>query len=112
MSDDETFPPRTTNSTRVDVERGMTPIDPKHRRAEDPRIALLVKDMEIVKGVHADMQRKLDENTVITAGTADTVNEIRDILTTFKMVGAFAKWAGYIVAALARAWVAIKGLRP
>jgi hypothetical protein len=84
---------------------------PPQRRAEDPRIAILVKDMETVKGVHADMQRKLDENTIITAGTANTVNEIRDILTTFKTLGKFAKWAGTIAAAVGGAWAAVKGVR-
>lgn len=57
--------------------------------------------------VQADQQvvrTKLDTNTALT-------QEVRDILTTFKMVGSFAKWLGAIVAAVGGAWVAIKGVR-
>ena len=63
------------------------------------------KVLGAVTAEQTTVREKLDANTRLT-------QEVRDILTTFKMVGAFAKWAGYIVAALASAWVAIKGLRP
>ena len=68
------------------------------RRAADSVIERLVLD------VH-DLKRDMVENT-------KTTKEVRDILTSFKVVGQFARWLGLIVAALVSAWVAIKGLRP
>jgi len=62
------------------------------------------KVLGAVKAEQTIVRGKLDENTKLT-------QEVRDILTTFKMVGAFAKWVGAIVAAVAGAWAAIKGLR-
>ena len=67
------------------------------RRKTDDVIDALVLD------VH-DLKRDMIENT-------KTTKEVRDILTSFKMVGKFARWIGLIVAAVAGAWAAVKGLR-
>jgi hypothetical protein len=64
-----------------------------------------------VKLDQAIVREKLDANTALS-------QVVRVILTTFKTVGSFAKWLGYIAAALGSAtaavvgaWVAIKSLR-
>ena len=67
------------------------------RRKTDDVIDALVLD------VH-DLKRDMIENT-------KTTKEVRDILTSFKMVGKFARWIGLIIAAVAGAWAAVKGLR-
>ncbi len=82
-----------------------TTLPPNHdRRKSDDIIAGLVGD---VAGLKSDMAA----NTAKTTEAADTIKEVRDILTTFKLVGKFAKWLGGIVAAVAGAWAAVKGLR-
>lgn len=67
-------------------------------------VAEQTKVLDAVRLDQAIVRGKLDTNTALT-------QEVRDILTTFKTLGAFAKWFGYIVAAVASAWIAIKGLR-
>lgn len=71
---------------------------PPARRKDDSRIAHI--EQRIGK-----VEELLVENT-------KTTNEVKDILTTFKTLGAFAKWFSAIVAALVGMWVAIKGLKP
>lgn len=87
------------------------PTHPPQRRAQDPRIEQLVVDVAKARVKQEAMQRSLDENTQITTQMKGTVDDVRDILTSFKMLGKFAKWAGGIVAALATAWAAVKGIR-
>ena len=64
--------------------------DAPQRRSEDPRISQLVAD---VSTLQVDMKR----NTEVT-------EQVRDILASFRVMGAVAKW----LAALAGAFVAIK----
>ena len=75
------------------------------RRAADARIVLIERRMEKFEGL-------LAENTTATKAGGETIKEVRDILTTFKTLGALAKWLGAIIAAVASAWIAIKGLWP
>ena len=70
---------------------------PPQRRANDSRIDKLDARLDKVEGL-------LVENT-------KTTNEVRDILTTFKTLGAFAKWFSAIAAAVVGLWAAIKGYR-
>jgi hypothetical protein len=81
------------------------------RRLPDPRIERLVNEMDTVK-IH------LNENTRLTAAAADRaavaaskademaddVKAVREILTSFRIAGAIAKW----LAAIAAAVVAVK----
>jgi hypothetical protein len=67
------------------------------RRNSDHVITKLVGDVAVLKD-------EMKANTKVTT-------EVRDILTTFKMVGAFAKWSAAIVAAVVGAWAAIRGIR-
>lgn len=70
---------------------------PPQRRQADHRI-------EAIETRIGKVEDLLVENT-------RTTNEVKDILTTFKTLGSLAKWAGYIVAAVASAIAALKGLR-
>ena len=68
---------------------------------------LMKEQREALTRVQEDQavtRSKLDANTAIT-------QEVRDILTTFKMLGSFAKWTGAIIAAVVGAWAAIRGAR-
>lgn len=47
----------------------------------------------------------------LLAENTRTTNEVRDILTTFKTLGTFAKWISSIAAAIVGLWAALKGLR-
>lgn len=67
----------------------------ENRRADDPRIAKLVDDMSSVKA-------ELARNTEITG-------QVADILASFRVVGAVAKWTAAVVAAVAAIWHAING---
>ena len=76
------------------------------RRQPDPRIEKLVNEMDTVK-LH------LNENTRLTAAAAERaekaavkademaadVKDVKDILTSFRIAGAVAKWVAGIVAA-------------
>ena len=70
---------------------------PPQRRANDSRIDKLDARLDKVEEL-------LVENT-------KTTNEVRDILTTFKTLGAFAKWFSAIAAAVVGLWAAVKGIR-
>lgn len=81
------------------------------RRVPDPRLEKLVNDMDTV-------QIKLETNTVFTQkaleradaaavkaeAMANDVKDVKDILTSFRIAGAIAKW----LAGIAAAAVAIK----
>ena len=73
------------------------PTWPPQRRANDSRIDKLDARLDKVEEL-------LVENT-------KTTNEVRDILTTFKTLGAFAKWFSAIAAAMVGLWAAVKGIR-
>ena len=62
------------------------------------------KRMDAVESRLVKVEDLLVENT-------KTTNEVRDILTTFKTLGAFAKWFSAIAAAVVGLWAAIKGYR-
>lgn len=70
---------------------------PPKRRTSDIRLDAV--ESRLVK-----VEDLLVENT-------KTTNEVRDILTTFKTLGAFAKWFSAIAAAVVGLWAAIKGYR-
>lgn len=73
------------------------------RRAEDPRIEQLVTDLSAMKTAHAAMQTQLTENTKVT-------KQVRDILASFKVIGACAKWGTIIGAAGTSVYHGIKAL--
>lgn len=70
---------------------------PPQRRLADLRI-------EAIETRIGKVEDLLVENT-------RTTNEVRDILTTFKTLGTFAKWISSIAAAIVGLWAALKGLR-
>lgn len=85
---------------------------PPHRRAEDPRIAQLVYDVAEAKAAQGVMQTSINENTRITTEMKSTVDDVKDILTSFRVLGKFAKWISGIGAAiigLIAAWKGLKG---
>jgi orotate phosphoribosyltransferase-like protein len=67
------------------------------RRADDNRIDKL--------------DSRLDKVEYLLVENTKTTNEVRDILTTFKTLGTFAKWFSSIAAAIVGLWAAIKGYR-
>lgn len=67
------------------------------RRHTDHVIVALVGDVAVLKD-------QMVENTRVT-------KEVRDILSTFRVLGTFATWIGSILAALVAAYTAVKGLR-
>lgn len=70
---------------------------PPQRRQADLRI-------EAIETRIGKVEDLLVENT-------RTTNEVRDILTTFKTLGTFAKWISSIAAAIVGLWAVLKGLR-
>ena len=57
---------------------------PTERRAEDPRLGVLVTDV-------SDLKAQMARNTEIT-------EQVRDILTSFRVIGAVAKWITALIA--------------
>lgn len=55
------------------------------RRRDDPRIAKLQEDLD---HLHACMEN----NTRITKESSEAIQQVRDILATFRVLGAIAKW--------------------
>jgi hypothetical protein len=68
------------------------------RRASDPRIDALVADV-------ATLRKDMIANTEITA-------QVRDILASFRVIGAVTKWAAAVGGGCVAAYAAIKGLAP
>jgi hypothetical protein len=64
------------------------------RRANDPRVEQLVKDV-------ADLKVSMVQNTEITV-------QVRDVLASFRVIGSVAKWITAIFAAIAAAYLAFK----
>lgn len=60
------------------------------RRAEDPRLGVLVTDV-------ADLKKQMVLNTEIT-------QQVRDILTSFRVIGAAAKWITALIAGGLALW--------
>jgi hypothetical protein len=58
-----------------------------------------------------ELTNNLAENTAMTKANNDVVTEVRDILTTFKTLGKFAKWISGIGAAILGLFAAWKGLK-
>ena len=73
------------------------PTWPPQRRSADQRIGHIEQRL-------GNVENLLMENT-------KTTNEVKDILTTFKTLGAFAKWISAIGAAIIGLWAALKGIR-
>ena len=67
------------------------------RRADDSRITGLVADVAVLK-------QQMLENTQVTC-------QVRDILASFRIVGAVAKWAAAIGAGTAAAYHGVDWLR-
>ena len=90
----------------------MTPPKPKQRRADDPRINQLQAD---VKHLHADLEEAksvAQENARLLAENTQVTKDIRDILGTFKVVGALAKWltiVGGFFVGVYHGWQSITG---
>ena len=98
---------------------GMT--DPEksvcNRRVDDPRIQKFVDDVAIVKRTHERTRRMEDDILRITGEQIKmcttineisiTMNQVRDILVTFKMTGIVVKWITTIGAAITAIGAAI-----
>ena len=63
---------------------------PTERRAEDPRLGALVDDV-------AELKKQMVLNTEIT-------QQVRDILTSFRVIGAVAKWITALIAGALALW--------
>lgn len=80
-------------------------LPPHDRRHDDPRIAQLAEDLATNTSLTA-------QNAQLIAQMKGTVDEVRDILTSFRVLGKFAKWSSGIGAAilgLVAAWKGLKG---
>ena len=55
------------------------------RRADDSRVGKIAADLEHLHGCVESLKSQVSENTALT-------KEVRDILATFKVLGAAAKW--------------------
>jgi len=94
----------------VNVEDTLPPRE--NRRAEDPRIQKLIDDVADTKGRQEALQGALQENTRLTAEMKSTVDEVKDILTSFRVLAKVAKWLaaiGSAAGALTVAWKQIRG---
>jgi hypothetical protein len=67
------------------------------RRQTDPRIAALLTDVTLLKA-------EMEANTKITL-------QVRDILSSFHMVGRIAKWVTSVVTAIVVVFSVIKGVK-
>lgn len=85
--------------------------DQPQRRAEDPRIQQLVDDVAEAKERQGVMERKLDENTRITTEMKITVEAVKDILTSFRVLKTVAVWLSSIAAAVGATWAAIRQIK-
>lgn len=112
MNPEDTLPPapdrRRDDKLRAEVASLSTQV--VEIRAEQRSVLkeLAVEQAKVLGEVRAEqavVHSKLDANTAMT-------QEVRDILTTFKTLGAFAKWFSAIAAAVVGMWAAIKGLKP
>lgn len=103
---------------------GSVPLpEEERRRVVDQQFAMIVKRLDdgertmdsqaqATLALHVQvgaMQRELTENTTATKHSAETIIEVKNILTTFKTLGTFAKWISGIFAAIVTAWAAWKG---
>ena len=92
--------------------------EPFNRRVNDPRIQRileqseeshrthirtrgLIDDVLWLRGENAKVQAKLEANTMKIDVLIDVTSQVRDILTTFKVTNAIAKWIAAIGAACA-----------
>jgi hypothetical protein len=66
------------------------------RRAPDPRINILVEEMKVVRV-------ELAANTHIT-------KQVADVLASFRVIGAIAKWSAAIAAACTAIWHGLDGM--
>ena len=69
----------------------------EQRRADDPRISQMVIDI-------SDLQTEMKRNT-------ETTEQVRDILTSFRMLAIAAKWIAAIGAGVAAIWHGVDFLR-
>lgn len=81
------------------------------RRSPDPRIDLLVREMAEQKEFQEKaiedrqrMQEAINQNTEITA-------QIRDLLTSMRVLTSVAKWVSGIAAAAGSIWVAFRQIK-
>ena len=81
----------------IEAAKGQIVAEEAQRRVDDPRINKLVADV-------CDLKTQMAENTEIT-------HQVRDILTSFRVMALFAKWIAAIAAAVAgvvAAWQSFK----
>jgi hypothetical protein len=91
----------------TDPEKTLPPL----RRAEDPRIQQLVDDVAETKEAQTVMQRSIDENTAMTTQMKETVDQVKDILTSFRVLKIVAVWLSSIIAAAGATWAAIRQIK-
>jgi hypothetical protein len=81
------------------------------RRAEDPRIQTLIDDVAETKKVQQLNALAIAENTKLTSEMKGTVDEVKDILTSFRVLAKVAKWISSMAAAGAAIWAAWRQVR-
>ena len=96
-------------------------IEPLNRRVEDSRIQKIVDDMAVVNRTH-ERTRKMEDDILRLTGeqikmriTLDevslTMTQVRDLLITFKVTNAIAKWIAAIGAAIAAVYYAFHNIK-
>ena len=68
-------------------------------------VAELISKIDHTHGCVEDLKRLADEN-------AQVLQDMKDILASFRVVGATAKWIGGIAGAATAMWALLKGFRP
>ena len=76
------------------------PIILRNRRKTDPRLERLVERLEHTHDCVETLKRMADQNERVLA-------DMRDILASFRVVGATAKWIAGIATAAAAVWGAV-----
>lgn len=114
MDTEQTHPPRNTIQPEADRRRAVDEkFDEITRRLliGDVNMKAQSEATQVLQNNVEGLKRDMAENTRATKESGDTITEVKNILTTFKTLGTFAKWLSGLVAALAAAWAAVKGLR-
>lgn len=71
-----------------------------------------MSESDVTRGEFNALRSAVDENTALTKKVQETTDSIRDILATFRIMFAIAKWLAAVAAAgvaLAKLWATFKG---
>lgn len=81
------------------------------RRADDPRIAELQAEVKHLHGCVEEAKTIGKENAALIAENTVITTQVRDILTSFRVLSSFAKWFTIIAGAIAAGFAVVKGFR-